>query len=240
MDIASEPGQVATLCQLRPVWRKGRAHSSVIRGQEKNRYVTEVVLSRFICEQATMGDDHHSLAILAPAQEPLASPSRVFSFESQLKPEERRKEVEPKMEAKSTRWGAGQPPSSSSGLAACAGLVWKIPLVEAKHLGKQVPARVGLVGLQGCTASVNSNHTQEQGARFWVSEGVCSHQVAAAHWCRAGVFALGEAKWGWAGTMLPAHAIPWHRLTPPKGSCRCRWPRSCRQRSGASPRTLWH
>lgn len=179
MDIASEPGQVATLCQLRPVWRKGRAHSSVMREREKNQYVTEVALSHFIREQATTGDDHHSLAILTPAQEPLASPSRVFSFESQLKPEERRKEVEPKMEAKSTRWGARQPPSSSSGLAACAGLVWKIPPVEAKHLGKQVPARVGLVGLRGCTASVNSNHTQEQGARFWVSEGVCSHQAAA-------------------------------------------------------------
>lgn len=176
--------------------------------------MTEVVLSRFICEQATMGDDHHSLAILAPAQEPLASPSKVFSFESQLKPEERRKEVEPKMEAKSTRWGAGQPPSSSSGLAACAGLVWKIPLVEAKHLGKQVPARVGLVGLQGCTASVNSNHTQEQGARFWVSEGVYPSGGSCSLVQGRGV------RPGWSQVRLGRHnaASPRHPMAPPHSS----------------------
>lgn len=32
----------------------------------------------------------------------------------------------------------------------------------------------------------------------------------------------------------------WRRLTPPRGSCLCRWPRSCRPRSGASPHTPWH
>lgn len=34
-------------------------------------------------------------------------------------------------------------------------------------------------------------------------------------------------------------AAPWRRLTPPKGSCRCRWPHSCMPHSGASPRTPW-
>lgn len=139
-------------------------------------------------------------------------------------------------------WGARRPPSSSSGLAACAGLVG-FPLTEDEQLGKQARARTGLVGLWGWATRVNpppplqadtgacclflSMSAQVRSMQTPLVQGTCLHP---------GRRLVGPVQ---ARSCWP-EAAPWCRLTPPKGSCQCQWPRSCTPHSGASPRTPWH
>ena len=75
---------------------------------------------------------------------------------------------------------------------------------------------------QGCSALAFSAHTA-------LVQGSCLCPGC------SGGDPMGPAQ---AQSCRPATA-PWRRLTPPKGSCRCQWPHSCRQRIGASPHTPW-
>lgn len=178
------------------------------------------------------GDQRRGLLLSIPdalfGKEP-PPPSRGFSFESRLKPEKnkekkggakrrRKKKHHPKNpEVKSMGWGARRPPSSSSGLAACAGLGEDFLSQRLNNSGSKPEHAEGLwVCGAGPPGSINRSHSnQTQGRAVFLS---VSAQVRSAQTPTG----PGNVSSPWAppsgacaGTVLLARGCP---LAPPHSS----------------------
>lgn len=218
----------------------------------KYKYVREKVLS--CCFIFGAGNQRGWPSLSISNAEELPPPSRGFSLESRLKPEKnkeqkvagvggkKKKKATKKTEVKSMGWELEGPLQVAQAWQLVLGL-WDSLSQRLNNSGSKPEHTQGLWVCGGWATRVNpppplqpdivacclflSLSAQVRSMQTPLVQGMCLHPG-----CRLVGPVQAQSCW--------LEAAPWCRLTPPKGSCRCQWPRSCMLHSGASPRTPWH
>lgn len=184
--------------------------------------------------QMTKKEDHHSFSVPDTLFGEEVLPSSIaFCFESKLKPE-KNKDKERSQILKQSSWGVGtrRPLSSNSGLAACAGLVDGSLLQRQNNSGSKPSTR------RAC-ASAGLGHQCQLTARTAAAHRGCVlafSKCINSHPAPAGPDEVSCPRQGRVRHCGPTGSSG---LTPPKGSCPCRWPHNCKPHSGASLHTPW-